>query len=286
MFGPNTYIKDKSSIQFSHRDTKFINLFKSVKNKFSQKFGLDDYDILFIPGSGTIGMESIFFSLKLSINVIGNEGVFKKKWEDFNNIYRNSNSTNIDLFCALETSNSSIFEKKSSIVDAISSFPYYRIPEDTKIFATCSNKQIGSFPGLSIVAVRKDFWSNLKSADIFSYLNLSRYLDFGQINQTPSTTPTQIFEHLEKTIDNFSISKLRDKINTNSQKVVNALGKENVIGETQCPVITINKDVVPLGIAQKFNLYGSNTNSRYYQIFTYSCRDIDYDKFCEDITLR
>ena len=39
MFGPNTYIKDKSSIQFSHRDTKFINLFKSVKNKFSQKFG-------------------------------------------------------------------------------------------------------------------------------------------------------------------------------------------------------------------------------------------------------
>ena len=78
MFGPNTYIKDKSSIQFSHRDTKFINLFKSVKNKFSQKFGLEDYDILFIPGSGTIGMESIFFSLKLSINVIGNEGVFKK----------------------------------------------------------------------------------------------------------------------------------------------------------------------------------------------------------------
>ena len=286
MFGPNTYIKDKSSIQFSHRDKKFINLLKSVKNKFSQRFELNDYDILFIPGSGTIGMESIFFSIKISINVIGNEGVFKKKWEEFNKIYKKNSSSNVDLFCALETSNSSIFEKQSSIVDAISSFPYYEIPKNTKIFATCSNKQIGSFPGLSIVAVRKDFWKNLESSDVFSYLNLRRYLDFGLINQTPSTTPTQIFEHLEKTIDSFSITKLRDKININSQKVVSALGKENITGETQCPVITVKKDIIPKNIAQKFNLYGLNTNSQYYQIFTYSCLDIDYDRFCEDIIKR
>ena len=67
MFGPNTYIKDKSSIQFSHRDTKFINLFKSVKNKFSQNL---DWKImifyLFLVVS-TIGMESIFFSLKCQL---------------------------------------------------------------------------------------------------------------------------------------------------------------------------------------------------------------------------
>ena len=283
MFGPNTYTNHFSSISFSHRDKNFIKIFKRVNEKFASKFNLEDYDILFIPGSGTIGMEAIFFSTLNRINVIGNDGVFKKKWENFSKLYNVRNKKNIDLFCSLETSNSSIFEKNGCIIDAISSFPYYEIPENTHIFATCSNKQIGSFPGLSIVAVKKNYWLNLKSPEIFSYLNLSRYKEFSNINQTPSTAPTQLFEHLEKVIDNFNILKLRDKINSNSKKITDAIGIENIIGETVCPVITFNKKLIATSVARKFNLYGLNTKSNNYQIFTYSCDDHEYESFCNEV---
>lgn len=96
MFGPNTYIKHNSVINYSHRDKKFINIYERVKDKFSKKFNLGDYDILFIPGSGTIGMESIFYSNNSSINVIGNEGVFKKKWQSFSDLYKKNTPSSID----------------------------------------------------------------------------------------------------------------------------------------------------------------------------------------------
>ena len=284
MFGPNTYIKHNSVISYSHRDKEFINIYERVSDKFSEKFNLEDYDILFIPGSGTIGMESIFYSNNSSINVIGNEGVFKKKWQSFSDLYKKNTHSSIDLFCSLETSNSTIFKKENSIVDAISSFPYYSIPKDTKIIATCSNKQLGGFPGLAIVAVKKDYWSYLKSPEEFSYLNLSRYLDFSKKNQTPSTAPTQIFEHFETVLDHFKLSKLKSKINTNSEKIIESIGLENIIGEAQCPVITIKKEFIPIDIAKKFQLYGVNTNGSNYQIFTYSCDDRDYDLFCKELS--
>ena len=118
-----------------------------------------------------------------------------------------------------------------------------------------------------------------KSPEIFSYLNLSRYKEFSNINQTPSTAPTQLFEHLEKVIDNFNILKLRDKINSNSKKITDAIGIENIIGETVCPVITFNKKLIATSVARKFNLYGLNTKSNNYQIFTYSCDDHEYESF-------
>ncbi|MCR4664720.1 MAG: hypothetical protein K5660_05075, partial [Paludibacteraceae bacterium] len=60
MFGPNTYFKDNVNICFSHRDQVFFDLFQRVNDLFVEKFGLQDYDVLFIPGSGTIGIESAF----------------------------------------------------------------------------------------------------------------------------------------------------------------------------------------------------------------------------------
>ena len=283
MFGPNTHFTSNSSIDFSHRDKLFIKLFKRVREKFIITFNLDEYDILFIPGSGTIGIESVFYSVNKPIKVIGNEGVFKKKWEMFSKQYSQKRGSLVELFCQLETSNSSIFTKENSIVDAISSFPYYNLPKKTKIFISCSNKQLGSFPGLAIVGVNKGYWKNLKSANEFSYLNLSRYLDYNKVNQTPSTTPTQIFNHLEFVLDNFSLSRLKEKINNNAKKIVNAIGEENVIGEVECPVITIKKELIPTKLANKYDLYGSNTSNPYYQIFTYSCDDEIYDTFCKEL---
>ena len=171
MFGPNTYTSHESKVEYSHRDRSFIDLFERVSNKFSDKFDLSDYDILFIPGSGTVGIESVFYSSKHPIKVIGHKGIFKTKWELFSQSYSKDRErkSDIELFCQLETSESAIFEKENCIVDAISSFPYYLPPKTSNIFVTCTNKQLGGFPGLAIVGVKKNYWDHLKDSKEFSY---------------------------------------------------------------------------------------------------------------------
>ena len=290
MFGPNTYIDYPTSISFSHRDKQFIEVYKELKETFSEKFNLQDYDILFIGGSGTTAIESVVWSTLNDIEVSGVGGVFKNKWERLVKTYGKEGSSKYYrdiLFCKLETSNSSYYEEiisrwNGSIVDAISSFPYYDIPKGVNIFVTCVNKQLGGFPGLSIVGVKKSFWNRIKDSDEFTYLNLRRYHEYGLKNQTPTTTPTQIYEHFLHRLKNFDIDELRKKINKNSELIVNTIGKENTIGDSPCPVITIPKKNIPEIIARKWNLYGLQTDSKNYQIFTYSCDDEDYKKFCND----
>jgi len=283
MFGPNTHLITQSVIDYSHRDKAFFDLYNSLTSKFKSLFNLEDYDILFIPGSGTIGIESVFFSILKNINLIGHEGVFTDKWRSLSKLYGNSGYETTDMFCHLETSVSRVFDKKSCIVDAVSSFPYYSIPDETKIFVTCSNKQLGSIPGLSIVGVRKDYWKNIVLSDVFSYLNLKRYKDFALISQTPSTPPITIFQHLYQVLLDFDPNILKDKINNNSKIIVNSIGRENIIGDLVCPVITFSKSRIPQEIADKFQLYGHNTSSKNYQIFTYSCDDRMYKLFSDEL---
>ena len=61
MFGPNTYFKDEVDICYSHRDKCFFDLFGKTRALFSEKFGLEDYDVLFIPGSARSELKRCFF---------------------------------------------------------------------------------------------------------------------------------------------------------------------------------------------------------------------------------
>ena len=283
MFGPNTHIKSQLKVSYSHRDNEFFDLYKDTIRRFKKIFNLNNYDILFIPGSGTVGIESVIYSLKGKIQVIGNKGVFFKRWESMINTYKKSGNE-YTLYCQLETSNSSYFEcNENCIVDCISSFPYYSIPKSTNIFITCANKQLGSYPGLAIVGVKKSFWDHLKTDNEMSYLNLRRYFKYGELNQTPSTAPTQLFKHFNSVLETFNLNQLKTKIKTNSELLTKSIGINNIIGDITGPVITVHKDIIPIKIASKYQLYGINTNSKYYQIFTYSCEDKLYIKFCKEL---
>lgn len=282
MFGPNTHLSSFNSISYSHRDNEFFDLYKDTVRRFKSTFSLNDYDVLFIGGSGTIGIESVIYSIIGNIKIIGHPGVFFNRWVNMVNGYNKAGDGH-SMYCQLETSNSSYFESNGGIVDCISSFPYYDIPKDADIFITCSNKQLGSYPGLSIVGVKKSFWGSLKSQDTMSYLNLKRYLDYGNKNQTPSTAPTHLFAHLNTILKNMDVTELRSKMNEVSYLITEAVGKDNVIGGLMGPVITINKDAIPIQIANKYQLYGINTNTTNYQIFTYSCDMKYYLRFCKDI---
>jgi len=283
MFGPNSNLVYRVNINYSHRDKYFIEIIKRLKETFYKTFNLNNYDVLFIPGSGTTGVESIFYSLISKIKVIGNNGNFFDRWCSLAERYnQNKQSGYEELYCQLETSQSKIFHKRGCIVDAVSSFPYAEIPEDTKILVTASNKILGSMPGCAIVLVKNDYWNNLISDDIISTLNLSRYNFYSLFNQTPTTPPTQIYEHLLGILKNYDVDKIREKINRNSRIIVQSIGEENFIGDIECPVLTVPKNNIPLEIAEKYELYHVNTADSTYQIFTYSEQDYKYDQFAKE----
>lgn len=282
MFGPNTHTNGKLSISHSHRDRTFFDLYRSVKKKFRRTFALRNYDVLFIPGSGTVGIEAVISSLKNEVNVLG-YGKFHDRWKELSLRYNHGSKPKAQMYVHLETSISEIFEFPSApIVDAISSFPFYDLL-NPKIFVTCSNKILGSFPGLSIVGIRQDSWNMIKDDESFSYLNLYLYKRYAEKNQLPTTAPIHLFSHLEKTLDEFDSYRLKNKIFEVSFLIGEAIGRHNLIGSHICPVLTIPKDVIPINLAKKYELYGLNTNSKNYQIFTYSDKLSNYSNFAKDV---
>lgn len=284
MFGPNTIISDNLNISYSHRDKKFFDLYKEVQELFQTKFNLQDYEIVFIPGSGTVGMEAIISSLNCKLVTIGHRGKFYHRWNDLVNKYKSKKPIEEgNLAVRLETSNSSVnsFENLL-IVDAISSFPFYDLKKP-KFFVTCSNKLLGGFPGLSIVGIRKDSHYLIKEDNTFSYLNLNTYLEYSKNNQLPTTAPTHLFESFKRTLINFDINKLREKIYRNSDIIRKVIPTKFFIGDIVCPVLTFKKEAISEQIAKKYELYGINSSSDYYQIFTYSDYDINYINFAKDV---
>ncbi len=281
MFGPNTYFTDTVDIHCSHRDQRFFKLFDRVRELFAVKFGLEDYDILFIPGSATVGIEATMFSMQYNIRMAGYDGEFKKRWNQMlKNYPKAASCPEVEMFCRLETSISAPFSKENCIVDAVSAFPYYDVPKGTKVMCTCLNKQLASYVGLAVVCVKKDQWEHCLSPDVFSYLNLGRYREYASHHQTPNTSPTYIYEHFYRVLENFNLDQFRDRINKVSDLICSAIPEEYIIGEKRCPVLTIKKEAFKdKSIAEKFDLYGYWTGKPDYQIFTYTSPIEDYKEF-------
>ena len=281
MFGPNTYFTDTVDICCSHRDQSFFKLFDQVRELFATKFGLEDYDILFMPGSATVGIEATMFSMQYNIKMTGYEGEFKKRWNQMlKNYPKPASCPEVEMFCRLETSISAPFSKENCIVDAVSAFPYYDVPKGTKVMCTCLNKQLASYVGLAVVCVKKDQWEHCLPGDVFSYLNLRRYKDYGEHHQTPNTSPTYIYEHFCKVLKNFNLDQFRERINKVSDLICSAVPEEYIIGEKRCPVLTIKKEAFKDDeLAKKFDLYGYWTGKPDYQIFTYTSPVEDYEEF-------
>lgn len=284
MFGPNTYFEDKVKIEYSHRDKIFFDLFTETRELFSKKFNLDGYDVLFVPGSGTIGIESLFYSLKYRVDLVGVDGTFKNRWTEMEKGYVNKSKAKKLQMCVLyETSCSTHFYKEGCIIDAISAFPYYDIPKDTKAFVTCLNKQLGSYVGLAVVCIRKDFWDNLIDSGKMSYLNLARYKEYHDMGQAPSTSPTYIYEHFYKHLQEFDLQEFRKRIDYVSDLIVDTVGEENIIGDRRGPAITLKNGVIPEKFAREHDVYGYWAGRPNYQMFTYTDKPEQYEKFLKEL---
>lgn len=283
MFGPNRQIRPTDST--SHRTEESVAVIEQVRDLLTERFNLQDYDLLFIPGSGSTGVEAVIESVYSRVTVNGNpDGKFTKRWKEVAITKATTKNTSkydeVTLVCQLETSLSEHQAIPADIVDAISSFPFYPIPETAQIFITSSNKMLGALPGLAIVGVRKDAWHLVRPREYFSMLNLWMYKN----NPIPVTMPIHTFEVLrDRLVDEDHFNKMSNNIKIVCNMITGFFKPTDIIGDHEGPVMTIKKEAIPDEIAKKYRLYGYNSDSHYYQIFTYSNEFNRYKEFIDDI---
>lgn len=287
MFGPAYFTTIQETLDFCHREPKFFDLMTSTSKLFQDRFSLHDFDILFLSGSGTLAIESLIFSSKKKIHVVGPMGKFSERWAALSSRYNYEKKTDdsLRLSCAFETSRSERFIGNTEIIDAVSSFPYYEIPSSAIAFGTVSSKQLGAAPVLGIVGIRKNAWSSFINDPLPSCLNLSLYQSYAREAQTPFTPAYPLLADLKRKLEAFDVEKLRKKVECVSKMLVDHFGEEHIIGDKIAPAISIKAGRIPEAIARKWNLYGHWKHSSILQIFTYSEEVSAYQRLIEDLKL-
>lgn len=287
MFGPNTHLTTRVDVRESHRDQSTKALIRNLRQEFRQQFQLFDYELIFLLGGGSLGVESLIYSSRLPVTVNGVDGAFTTRWKNLASIYNakkssENSSSSLGFYCQLETSLSAQQFFDGGAIDAVSSFPYLAIPPNTPAFVTSSNKLLGSMVGLSIIGIARSSIGDLILDEDESYLSIAKYLRYISDDQTPSTTSVHNLHHLLSTIQTFDLTELRRRIELISDLIVSTVGKAAVIGDTKGPVITILKEFVPQALIDKWELYQKPTAGGVVQIFTYSCPVSAYEDFCAD----
>lgn len=290
MFGPNVTSIINANIDFHHREPKFFHIMNSIKILFNENFKLNnDFEILIQTGSGSLAIETVVNSYKGKFNLVGVDGNFKSRWSNMLNAYDKSDTKGMQFHVQYETSKSAHnieFDNSAFFVDGVSSFPYFSIPQNAKIFVTVSSKILGASPVLGIILVHKSIINDFIDENIETYLNVKRLIKFNNYNQTPTTPSLSLYVDLLKKLENFDLSTSINNINKVSNMIVSYFGKDAIIGNPTGPVITLNPDVtIPVNILTKFQLYGLNTINKKssIQIFTYS-EDLSlYEKLLTDL---
>jgi aspartate aminotransferase-like enzyme len=281
MFGPNPKFPKVDDYEdvVSHRDDRFISLYSECVDLLRKKFSLQDYDIMLVVGPATLSMQIVLSSLSnRKVKVLGCSGRFSSRWKDMSSNFSSLEGEEITLVTRLETSNSTFNKEEADIVDCVSSFPFVEERGRPKVIVTTVNKILSSIAGISVIAVRKDCWNIFKDSSSYSYTDIRLHKAASEKSQTACTAPVYSFLVLRDSIAQFDIERSRQKIVTNSNRLVAAL-QGKVVGESVCPVITFKKDLVPEDLAKKFELYGSqDSSSQHYQVFTYSESDSKYEE--------
>ena len=287
MFGPNPKfdLVKHFSKNVSHRDAEFSKTYRLCKNTIQNKFGFTNHDIIFVVGPATLSMEIVISSLEKGVCFKGVEGKFRSRWNEIaknHGKFDDSNRPANTGIVRLETSNSTFNFGNSDIIDCVSSFPFQQ-EDNPKVAIFCMNKLLGSIAGLSVIVVRKDCWNMFSKRDSYSYLDIFLHKQYSEIDQTPCTSPVYSFQLALKCLLNHDIEKQRRRIISNSRLISSAAGSA-LIGCSSSPVLTLKKAAFDTQRLADFELYGMNSSSDVFQIFTYSESDESYQKLYERLS--
>lgn len=233
-------VNEKNPIfpEIGHREPEFEELYKSIKNKLYKVFKADekDFEIVIINGSGTAALETVISSIATYPLILSN-GAFGDRLIEICQTYRIDYGNYMPhwgnpfdlkvieqklkswdnyeevIMVYLETSTGMLNQireigelckkyKKTFIVDAMSALACEELDMEKDNIDFCissSNKGIGGPAVLSFVCCRKDKLGMYYDRSF--YLNLNKYLEYGKINQTPTTPQIPLFYILNERLD-------------------------------------------------------------------------------------
>lgn len=283
-FGPNSEIHTQLNVVGSHRDENFRSLYQETVETFTDVYQLQDFDLIFLPGGGTLGIESVISSSLNKIEVVGVDGVFKQRWTDMAKLYNSSKGDHkVLLSCHVETSNSTFQNLGTQYLDVVSSFPYYEIPSSCNVFIAASNKQLNALAGLAIVGIRKEHSDLLFRQSELSYLSIKRYVESALKHELPSTVGTYLFDSLLNGAKSFDRKLFVSQIDEICDQFVKVLGDSAFVGDKRGPVLTIHRESLPKEVLETWTLYEKNGPNPTVQIFTYSAPFSQYEVFLNDV---
>lgn len=300
--------KEEIEINFSHRDEEFSDLIVSVKEKL---LDISHYynDIIMTQGSASSAIETIFSSLfkkeskilvfangafgnraivmadfysqrvDVTTTLNGTREALRKKDYDF--FFSVQFETSLSLYNNLEELLFICKNKKIvTIVDAVSSFPYYEL-QKVDFLITSSAKQLGGLPVMGLIFYDKEKEYELQENS--DYLSFKKYKQYSLKNQTPHTSLIPQILSLDKSLNenikgnNIDGLFFKNSIFNNCQTLVQGL-EDCVLNTAIAPVITFKvKDTEKviehlhsLGIKTYFNLFYMKD---YIQVSTFNYTD-------------
>lgn len=248
------------NLDYHHRSEDFQFLITKINNYFSSVF---NYKNIIVQGSASLAVECIANSLLRQRKIIILEnGVFSQRaaevisqytsfityCSDIESLENHLSEESFDFFYAVQFETSeSLYndlsgalrickEKKiMSIIDIVSSFPYYDFL-NSDILILSSSKLLRALPVLGIILFSDSIEE--KFQDIGDNLNLSKYIKYKEKNQTPHTSLLPQIYSLCQQLLNLDIGYMRMTINNNCSFLCREL--DNLIyNNSSCPVISL-----------------------------------------------
>lgn len=301
-------------IIYSHRNESFSRLYSITKNKVLWETGLSNtMNLLFIQGSGTAAIEAAFSSLSekyLTHIVVFNNGTFGGRAAEIAKKY---------FFCTTEVSNysemneavkklkpqvffytqfetsKSIYNKdckkilkyckKNNIItiaDCVSSLGFYETP-DVDIICSSSAKILSGCPVMGLVFYKDKKIFAEKGRNF--YLDISRYIESDEHNQTPHTSLIPQLYTLNENIENRATE---EEIITNCKQIKTK--KLKIINEKIAPVLTFSGKKKDLDkVFKYFKIFGiepyynSVYMKDYFQLSMFSYKDKKIYQFVNKI---
>ncbi|NCG13682.1 MAG: hypothetical protein GWP38_10105 [Planctomycetia bacterium] len=260
-----------------HRSAEFRAAYRQVQSSLLSIFHLRsmDWDILLLPLSGSLAIESVIRTFGGSVRVC-TEGGFSHRVAEVHH------SEDSDLaFGVLHETNDSRFCNVSGchIVDAVSALPYFQFPESAQVVVTVSSKQFGGDTVWSMAFVRKDFWHRVQPLQ--GYLDLNRYRKFEQIAETPCTPPIRGLFSLADKLEGFDVQQFRDRIDrryAEAKDLVLSAGGEVTGGPPAFTFRFAESDCVDTE-----KLWIPPNSEGWLQAFLWSGTDREFDNFMEEL---
>lgn len=272
MFGPNATVSPQAmQPPYHHRGPAAMALLGDLDELFREQVLGAGWQLAFVPGSGTLGLESLAHAFGDGQNV-ATEGEFSTRLGSMISDYGWWSLGGLRWAVQYETAESREDHRADAeLWDCVSSFPYYDVPAQASAFVTVSSKQLGAEPIVAVVGVRDRVRFDCEGCS--SYLCLARWLRATKERRFWHTPPLSALSDLKHGLLGHDTWRLRKTIDARRGLLKEAAPGLQTIGDG--PVLTYEH--LPARVVAGWDLYVTKTG--WPQVFLWSGTDAEYESF-------